>query len=146
MDRSTAHNTFAIERNYDASPARVFNAWADPVAKAEWFGNSAATHRLDFRVGGEESNTGGPPGGPVYVYRARIAEIVPNQRIVSTYAMDMDGTLISVSVATIELTPAGSGTRLKYTEQAVYLDGHDNAAQREQGCREILEGLGAYLA
>jgi uncharacterized protein YndB with AHSA1/START domain len=37
-DRSLAHATFAIERVYDASPARVFEAWADPVAKRRWFG------------------------------------------------------------------------------------------------------------
>jgi uncharacterized protein YndB with AHSA1/START domain len=146
MDRSTQHATFAIERTYEATPARVFSAWADPVAKAKWFGNASETHRLDFRVGGDESNSGGPPGGPVYVYRARFAEIVPDARIVSTYTMDMDGTLISVSVATVELTPAGSGTHLKYTEQAVYLDGHDNAAQREEGCRSILESLGEFLS
>jgi uncharacterized protein YndB with AHSA1/START domain len=145
MDRSTEHATFAIERTYDAAPARVFSAWADPVAKAKWFGTSPAAHQLDFRVGGEESNTGGPPGGPVYVYRARIAEIVPDSRIVSTYTMDMDGELISVSVATVELMPAGSGTQLNYTEQAVYLDGADNAAQRERGCREILESLAEFL-
>jgi uncharacterized protein YndB with AHSA1/START domain len=146
MDRCTEHATFAIERTYDAAPARVFSAWADPAAKAKWFGSSSAAHQLDFRVGGEESNSGGPPGGPVYVYLARIAEIVPDSRIVSTYTMDMDGELISVSVATVELTPAGSGTQLKYTEQGVFLDGADNAAQREAGCREILESLGEFLA
>jgi uncharacterized protein YndB with AHSA1/START domain len=146
MDRSTAHDTFAIERTYDASPTRVFSAWADPVAKAKWFGQNSASHELDFRVGGEEGSSGGPAGGPVYVYRARFAEIVPDQRIVSTYSMTMDGALISVSVATVELIPAGTGTRLKYTEQAVYLDGHDNAAQRKHGCGEILESLATFLS
>jgi len=146
-DRSTQHATFAIERNYEASPARVFNAWADPAAKAKWFGSpsSESKHQLDFRVGGQESNSGGPPGGPVYGYRAHFAEIVTDRRIVSTYTMDMDGTLISVSVATLEFTPKGSGTHLKYTEQAVYLDGADNPTQREDGCREILENLAAFL-
>ena len=33
--RSVTHATFTVERTYDtASPAQVFNAWADPVAKA----------------------------------------------------------------------------------------------------------------
>jgi len=35
--RSVSHGTFAIERAYAASPARVFAAWADPAAKAVWF-------------------------------------------------------------------------------------------------------------
>jgi hypothetical protein len=35
--RSVTHATFTIERTYDASAARVFNAFADPAAKARWF-------------------------------------------------------------------------------------------------------------
>ena len=37
-ERSVTHDTFAVERTYDASPARVFAAWADPEAKSSWFG------------------------------------------------------------------------------------------------------------
>ena len=36
--RSATHATFVIERTYDASPARVFAAWADRSAKGRWFG------------------------------------------------------------------------------------------------------------
>ena len=35
---SIEHSTFVIERTYGASPARVFQAFADPAAKAQWFG------------------------------------------------------------------------------------------------------------
>ena len=42
--------------------------------------------------------------------------------------MYMDKTRISVSLATVEFKPDGQGTRLVYTEQAVYLDGHDEPA------------------
>ena len=28
IERSVTHATFAVERSYDASPARVFAAWA----------------------------------------------------------------------------------------------------------------------
>ena len=30
-ERSVTHATFVIERTYDATPARVFAAWADPA-------------------------------------------------------------------------------------------------------------------
>jgi uncharacterized protein YndB with AHSA1/START domain len=54
--RSTTHATFAIERTYDASPARVFAAWADKSAKQRWFGTGAdSEHELDFREGGRET-------------------------------------------------------------------------------------------
>ena len=148
MDRSTKFDTFSIERTYDAAPARVFAAWADPAAKIQWFGDVADTgnYRLDFRAGGSETFRGGPPGGPVFTYAANYAEIAVDQRIVLTYTMDMNDVRISVSVATIELAKAGNGTRLAYTEQAAYLDGHDTVEQRKHGCAEILKALEAFLA
>jgi hypothetical protein len=38
-----------------------------------------------------------------------------------------------------------AGTLLVYTELGVFLDGHDNPAQREHGTRELLDSLGAEL-
>ena len=61
IERSVTHATFAVERKYDASPARVFAAWAEPERKARWFGNpedGVAEFELDFRVGGREFNRG----------------------------------------------------------------------------------------
>ena len=148
-ERSVTHATFAIERTYDAAPARVFAAWADPAAKARWFAGpderKGGGHELDFRVGGREHVAGGPPGGPVYTFNGLYQDIVPNERIISTYEMHMDETRISVSLATVELKPAGAGTRLIYTEQGAFLDGYDNPAQREQGTRDLLDALGAEL-
>jgi uncharacterized protein YndB with AHSA1/START domain len=145
-ERSAVHSTFAIERTYDASPARVFEAWADPAAKSRWFGGSQPPeHQLDFRVGGREVNRGGPPGGPVFTYEALYYDIVPGERIVYAYEMCMGDTRISVSVATVEFSGAGTGTRLLFTEQGAFLDGHDTPAQREHGTGELLEKLGAAL-
>jgi hypothetical protein len=45
----------------------------------------------------------------------------------------------------VELKPAGDGTRLSVTEQAVFLDGADYPAQREQGTRALLDSLDAEL-
>ena len=112
-ERSVTHATFVLERTYAASPARVFAAFADPAAKKRWFASpdemGPAQHEIDFRVGGREINRAGPPGGPVYTFDARYQDIVPNQRIVTTYEMLMADTRISVSLATVELTPAPVG-------------------------------------
>jgi uncharacterized protein YndB with AHSA1/START domain len=143
-ERSVTHATFVIERNYDASPARVFTAWADPAAKRRWFGVSNE-HELDFRVGGREINRGGPPGGPVYTFDARYNDIVPDQRIVYTYDMHMDEMRISVSLTTVEFKSAGTGTRLIFTEQGTFLDGGDKPQYREQGTGDLLDALGAEL-
>jgi uncharacterized protein YndB with AHSA1/START domain len=146
MTQSTvSHDTFVIERSYDVPVAQVFAAWADPGRKARWFAGSAdalgAGYDLDFRVGGHEVNRGGPPGGPVYTYDSEFRDIVPEQRIVYTYEMSVDGSRMSVSVATVEFHELGASTRLVLTEQGVFLDGHDTSAQREEGTRALLESL-----
>jgi uncharacterized protein YndB with AHSA1/START domain len=148
-ERPVTHATFTVERSYDASPARVFAAWADPAAKARWFARPEEwgpdEFNLDFRVGGRELSRGGPKGGPVHTYEARYQDIVADQRIVYTYSMRLDQALISVSVATVELRPEGAGTRLVLTEQGAYLDGFDDAGERERGTAELLGALGAEL-
>src|SRR5471030_327879 len=98
-ERSVAHASFVIERTYDAPPALVFKAWADPKAKARWFVGPDAweksDHALDFRVGGRERVSGGPPGGPLHVYDALYQDIVPDQRIIISYDMHLDDRRIS---------------------------------------------------
>jgi uncharacterized protein YndB with AHSA1/START domain len=146
---TVVHDTFVIERTYDAPVKLVFEAWADPARKARWFVGSAdalgAGYDLDFRVGGRETFRGGPPGGTVHTYESRYHDIVPEQRIVYTYEMYADENRISVSVATVEFRGEGDVTRLVLTEQGVFLDRHDTAAQREEGTRTFLESLAASL-
>jgi hypothetical protein len=85
------------------------------------------------------------PGGPVHTYKARYHDIVPNERIITTYEMYMDDTRTSVSVGTLELERRGTGTALRYTEQGAFLDGLDAVASREQGSRDLLDALGRAL-
>ncbi|MGH2993971.1 MAG: SRPBCC domain-containing protein [Solirubrobacterales bacterium] len=118
-ERSVRHATFTVERTYDASPARVFAAWAEPAAKARWFGDPAQgveDFELDFRIGGREFNRG-TVEGQAYTYEARYQDIVPDERIVYAYDMHADESRISVSLGTVELEADGAGTRLTYTEQ-----------------------------
>lgn len=148
-ERSVTHATFTIERTYDAPPERVFAAWADPEAKARWFADSegwgAERYDLDFQVGGSEHYRGGPEGGPTYTYEARYQDIVTNERFVYAYDMYSDAARISVSLGTVELKPAGDGTRLIYTEQGAFLDGLDSPEQREGGTGSLLDALEAEL-
>lgn len=147
--RSTTHATFVIEREYKAAPTRVFAAFADPKQKIKWFGGpdewEKSNHKLDFRVGGKESVSGGPPGGVVHAYNAEYWEITENERIVASYEMHLDDRRISVSLATMEFKPSGSGTKFVLTEQGAFLDGYDDAGERERGTKELLKQLETYL-
>ena len=149
IQRTAEHGTFVLSRTYPVAPDRVFAAWASKDAKARWFGAPGEVNeslKLDFRIGGTETNMGGPPDGPVYTYEATYQDIVTDQRIVYGYIMKADADLISVSVTTVEFADAGNGTILTFTEQGVFLDGHDTPAIREKGTSELLEQLGAALA
>ncbi len=148
-ERSVIHGTFVIERTYDATPARVFAAWASAGAKSQWFRGpdewQRSEHELDFRVGGRERIRGRQPDGVTHTFEGRYHDIVPERRIVSTYDMYQDDRRSSVSLATVELRPEGAGTRLIYSEHGAFLDGLDNAASREAGTRGLLDQLAEAL-
>ena len=147
--RTAAHGSFTINRVFEAAPARVFRAWADPAIKARWFGGIEGWQMLersiDFRVGGKERLSGRKGSGVVSTFDAIYHDIVPEQRIIYCYDMRLDDVHISVSLATITLAPTGSGTRLVFAEQAVFLDGYDDSGSREHGTRILLERLGGAL-
>ena len=147
-ERSTNHGTFVIERSYEARPARVWQAWADPDEKRRWFGPRVLdkpNHELDFRVGGSERLTVQAGDGALYTFVSRYQDIVAGERLIHTYEMYRDDARISVSVATVELEAEGAGTRLTLTEQGVFLDGLDDPAEREHGTRELLDALAAHV-
>lgn len=149
-ERSVVHATFIIERHYEATPARVFAAWATKEAKARWFACTpdwVTTRReMDFRVGGRERLNTGPAGGTDHGFDATYYDIVPGERIVYAYSMHLDDRRISVSLATIEFKAKGKGTTLVFTEQGAFLDGYDDVAGREHGTRIGLDNLAVALA
>jgi uncharacterized protein YndB with AHSA1/START domain len=149
-ERSTRHTTFTIERIYNFAPAKVFAAWSNADAKARWFAGPAdkwtlVKRELDFRVGGREKLSGSFLDGHTSNFNGYYQDIVPDERIVYSYEMDLSGKKISVSLATVEFKHAKTGTKLTFTEQAVFLDDFEDAGGRERGTAELLDQLGASL-
>lgn len=141
-ERFVKHATFVVDRTYAVSAARAYQAWADPAVKSKWFSKPEI---FEFRVGGREYSRGGPPEGPVFTFDVRYQEIVPEQRIVYSYTLDADDTRISASLTTVELIPVDGGTKLIFTEQGAFMDGHDTPEIREHGTKEMLDALGKML-
>jgi uncharacterized protein YndB with AHSA1/START domain len=148
--RSTTFESFTLERIYESSPERVFEAWATPAAKARWFagpkdGWKLRLREMDFSVGGLERLVGEWENGQVSDYQALYHDIVPNERIIYSYGMHLDGQRISVSLATITFTRTEPGTKLVLTEQGVFLDGYEHPGQRAHGTSSLLDALDRSL-
>ena len=142
MSPSITHASFTVTRHCQASPARVFQAFADQQAKAKWFAGPPGWEQheksFDFREGGRETLTGKHASGMVSSFDCLYRDIVENERIIYSYVMHLDGRKISVSQASVDLFAENGGTRLVLTEYGDYLDGYDDAGSREQLLLRVL--------
>ena len=93
-EKRSADNELLIVRTFDAPPAVVFALWSQAEHMKRWMGpkNFTCPHAtIDFRVGGayrgmiKSAEHGENWFGGVY------REIVPDQRIVFTFAWDNEG-------------------------------------------------------
>ena len=57
--------------------------------------------------------------------------IEPARRLVYTYDLHRSGRFHSLTLSSLELEAEGDGTPVSYTEQIVFLDGKDGAADPE---------------
>jgi uncharacterized protein YndB with AHSA1/START domain len=144
-DRSVVHSTFSLEREYPATPGRVFAAWADPAAKGRWFGRPGGEHELDFRAGGRELNRVRLDNGTLVEFESWYRDIVPDRRIVYASTLSAGGSLSTISITTIEIEPTGDGARLLLVEQGTFLDGLEEPSWREKGTGDWLDALGSEL-
>jgi uncharacterized protein YndB with AHSA1/START domain len=150
MTPSIHHGQFALERNYAATPERVYAAWSELGARARWFigpeGWRETRREIDFRVGGQEVLQGRFRDDLLTLYTARFHLLSAAQRIVFDYDMHLNDVHHSTSLATVELFPTANGTRLLFTEQVAFFDGTESASKREHGTAVHLDRLTTYLA
>ncbi|WP_425258650.1 SRPBCC family protein [Rubrivivax sp. RP6-9] len=138
------HTDFVIERAFAVAPASVFRAWSDPQAKRRWsdcHAEHTTEYSLDFRPFGHETHHVTHPDGRVQQIEKVFFEIVEARRIVFAYDVRLDARRLSVSLVTVEFFAVPRGTRMVYTEQLAYLDGHEDRAERLRGTEEGLDRL-----
>jgi uncharacterized protein YndB with AHSA1/START domain len=144
-ERSVLHNTFVIERDFAASPEKIFSLYSTLEKKVLWFGSPdypATEWTMDFREGGKELNSG-EFHGYLSTYDALYLDIVENSRIVLSYNMYVDGVKLSSSLQTTQLEATPTGTRVVLTETGAYFDGHEDPVLREQGTNGLIDALKA---
>ena len=141
-----ARPSLTLTRRFSAAPEKVYAAWADPQKLVQWFGPASVEegsvtadidlrvggrYRISFRANGDYNEVGG-------VYR----EVVPNQRLVFSWAWH--STPERESLVTITIKPEGSGSLLVFNHaQFVDEKARDN---HQRGWMEFFNKLENYLA
>ena len=144
---TVTHSTFVLEREYAATPARVFAGFSSKEQRERWFGDPSqppAVWDFDFREGGREY-TSGEFHGQLSIFDATFQDIVENERIVFSYNLHVGDAKLSSSLQTLEFFATPTGTRLVLTEHGAYFDGNDKPELREGGTRGLLEQLAAVV-
>lgn len=144
-ERTLTHATIVMERTYNAAPARVFRAWADAEAKARW---SAPTPDVvieyqgaDFREGGRDVVRCFEPNQADYVATVQYLDIRTDKRIVFAEEVSNGAARVSAALISIELSPAGAGTRLLLTVQIAAFDGAPMVEGYQFGWSAALDNL-----
>jgi uncharacterized protein YndB with AHSA1/START domain len=135
-----------LRRRYPVAPEKVWRAWTDPQALIRWFGpgepDSVTVAEVDLRVGGRYHIVFHTPDGEHHDVSGVYQEVVPNRRLVFSWAWR--STPERVSRVTVELTPMPEGCELLFTHDRFF----DRAARlnHERGWRPTLDKLEAFLA
>ena len=115
METATEDKTsLQIRRIYQAPVATVYAAWTDPEQMKQWMGPNGAPREsevtTDVRVGGRYRIVMHSPDGQTHRVGGVYREVVPNQRLVYTWAWE--STPERESLVTVEFKPSGEGTEL----------------------------------
>ena len=100
-----------IDRHYRAAPEKVWRAWTDPQALKLWFGPgeivSVPRVDIDLRVGGRFRVTMLADDGETHDVSGTYLEIVPNRKLVFSWAWR--STPERESRVTVQIEPDGDG-------------------------------------
>ena len=122
MNNTTAApTTLILKHTFNASPERVYKAWTDPAILREFMGPddiSCPEAETDVRVGGGYRIVMLKPDGERLVASGTYRELVPNQRIVCTWAWEEDDpSLARETILTLEFAPRGAQTEMTLTHE-----------------------------
>lgn len=144
-----SHDTVTFERNYEATPEKVFAAWADSEAMSRW-AVPGPEHELryeqsDFRVGGRDLARCGAKGDLRFQAEVLYLDIADNERIVFAEVISEAGKPMCAALVSVCIAPDGKGTRLDVTCQVTeFVDGMADGYREGYGAS--LDNLVSELA
>ncbi|MDE2379486.1 MAG: SRPBCC domain-containing protein [Bradyrhizobium sp.] len=145
--RSAERPSLTLTRRLRAGPEKVYAAWTNPENLVQWFGPSgvqpgSTRADLDVRVGGRYRISFKRNDGEYFEVGGIYREVVPNERLVFSWAWH--STPERESVVTVSLKPDGAGTLLVF-HHAEFADetARDN---HERGWSQFFVNLDNFLA
>lgn len=133
--------SLTLKRRLKASPEAVYAAWTDPKKIVKWFGPDAGPVEhaaLDVRVGGRYTVIFRTEDGEQHQVSGIYSEVVPNEKLVFTWAWR--STPERESLVTILIEPDGSGSLLTLNHEKFFDEpARDRHRQGWTGCLDKLE-------
>lgn len=139
--------SLTLKRRIKAPPSQVFAAWTDPQKIVHWFGPNetvagSVRAQMDVRAGGKYQMNFRTEDGESHQVGGVYREVVPNSRLVFTWAWH--STPERESLVTVTVAADGDGTILTLHHEQFFdqqaRDGH------ERGWTGTLEKLERYFS
>ena len=108
-----AKPSLTLKRRLNAPPEKVYAAWAQPAKLVQWFGpdsGDVTRAELDLRVGGRYTIVVHTEDGEEHHVSGIYREVVPNQKLVFTWAWR--STPERESLVTVQIKRDGDGSLL----------------------------------
>jgi uncharacterized protein YndB with AHSA1/START domain len=137
--------SLTLKRRLEASPQAVYAAWTDPKKIVKWFGPDAGPVKaaeIDARVGGHYFVLFSTEDGEEHHVSGIYREVVPNEKLVFTWAWR--STPERESLVTVLIKPDGAGSLLTLQHEKFFDEpARDRHREGWSGC---LDKLVLYFA
>ena len=138
--------SLTLKRKLSAPAEKVFAAWTDPEKIIHWFGpaetaDGSVRADMDVRVGGRFRISFRDQDGEYHEVGGTYREVVPNERLVFSWAWH--STPERESLVSVAIKPEGAGTLLTFHHEQFFDEtARDNHAR---GWNELFAKLETYL-
>lgn len=135
-----------IKRVFKAPRAKVYQAWTDPKALAKWWGPEGMVpiiESFEAKIGRTYRTGMRAADGTTYWVSGAFTEVVPNERIVFTWAWENDGVRGHETRVTVWFADAGADTSVHLRHEL--FESVESRDQHNQGWTSSLGCLDAAL-
>ena len=144
------HETLVFERDFDVTPERLFQAYADPKEREVWSAPSPeiviVIDETDVRTGGREIARCGSEGNLNWTMEVAYHWVTEDRQITFTEELWEGDKVLTVALITFDFEKRGAtGTRLKLTDQITSFVGKGGVEGHSEGYTKALANLAASL-